>query len=278
LSFTFSHVAAAIPLKDMRARGGNNFFDLTALVLGSMAPDFEFFIKLQPIKQSMDIPFGHTLGGMFCYDLPLCFLFAWMFHTIIKAPLFLHLPKPFDRRYTEFAWRKYNIIDIRSFTVFCYSAIIAMAIHIVWDSFTHLNSPLVQYINWLSLPINLFDHTVPLCKLLDHVGTVLGLAFVLRFLYSYNCATSVDPITSISTSRKVFYFGAILSIGIIATVSWVFWYGIPKDSSEIAGPIIVFISGLSIGTIAMSYFTTRLYRIEPPVDSIVMKSTSSRIC
>lgn len=220
---------------------------MTALVVGSMAPDFEFFIRLQPVKQSMEIPFGHTISGMFLYDLPLCFLFAWIFHAIIKTPLLTHLPKPFDQRYSQDAWQKWTM-DLRSFIVFCYSAILAMVIHIILDSFTHLNSPMVHQVSYLFMTVNIFGYSIPVCKLLDHIGTVVGLFVVMAFLYSYNCTASTGFQSAISASRQIAYFAAILGSGIINAIVWLYRYGKPLDSSEIAGPIIAFISGLAIGT------------------------------
>lgn len=276
MSFTFSHVAASVPLLGIKSRNGKNLFDVTAFILGSIAPDFEFFIKLQPLKPIMVIPFGHTPIGMFCYDLPLCFLFAWVFHNIIKSPLVLHLPQPFVQRYAKFAWQKWSI-DLRSFIVFCYSAILAMLIHILWDSLTHLNSPVVQYINFLSQPINLFNHIIPLCKLLDHSGTILGLAIVMYSLCMYNCDFSgkLNGIPIVSKSRKLFFFSAILIAGITATLCWIYRYGLPADSSEIGGLIVAMISGLALGTAVISYLMTKIFRLAPPSKMVFINADTS---
>lgn len=74
--FTFSHAAAAIPIIKHQAKSGRRIFDVTALILGNMAPDFEFYVRLRPLKLTMEIPFGHTLAAFPIFNLPLCILFA----------------------------------------------------------------------------------------------------------------------------------------------------------------------------------------------------------
>ncbi|RKZ85433.1 MAG: hypothetical protein DRR19_16380 [Candidatus Parabeggiatoa sp. nov. 1] len=58
MPFTLSHPAAAVPL----ARGG---LVLSALVVGSMSPDFLYFLCL-----STQYQFGHTFIGVFVFDIP----------------------------------------------------------------------------------------------------------------------------------------------------------------------------------------------------------------
>ena len=65
MPFTFSHPAIILPLLKL----GKNKVSATALIAGSMAPDFEYFINFQ-MKQIH----GHTAAGMFYYDFPLAIL------------------------------------------------------------------------------------------------------------------------------------------------------------------------------------------------------------
>jgi len=43
MTFTFAHPAVVIPLKEKRPK----WFNGTALILGRMAPDFEYFIRFE---------------------------------------------------------------------------------------------------------------------------------------------------------------------------------------------------------------------------------------
>jgi hypothetical protein len=253
LSFTVSHIAAILPITAMKTTNGHSVFDVTALIVGSMAPDFEFFIQMKPVEPIMDIPIGHTIRGMFYYNLPLCFLFAWIFHRIIKMPLLLHLPQPLVDQYATYAFQIWDINSWESFIIFCYSALLAMTIHILWDSFTHVNSPVIKHLTWLSLPVNLFSYTIPMYKFLDHSGTIVGFLIGLYYLYFWGHEELSQTVIVVSDYEKIYYFTMIVSIGIVVELFWLYRYGIPREKEDIAGPIIALISGLVIGIAVVSY-------------------------
>ena len=56
MPFTFSHPALILPLKYFP----NKWFSLTGLVIGSLTPDFEYFLRMR-IKSV----YSHTLEGIF---------------------------------------------------------------------------------------------------------------------------------------------------------------------------------------------------------------------
>ena len=64
----------------------------SAVVVGTFAPDFEYFLRLAP-----DGRFGHTLLGSFALTLPLALLVLWLFHTLVKVPLVQLLPEAIQR-------------------------------------------------------------------------------------------------------------------------------------------------------------------------------------
>jgi hypothetical protein len=67
MPFTLSHPAAAIPF--LRTR-----LVPSALVIGCMVPDFEYFLRFAP-----EGGFGHSLPGVFVFDLPVAFIALWLF-------------------------------------------------------------------------------------------------------------------------------------------------------------------------------------------------------
>ena len=87
MPFTLAHPAAVFFFK-------NKKFNLTALILGSMAPDFIYFLNFRPYGN-----LGHQILGFFILNLPLCILLAYIFHNFIKSPLISHLPRPLDNWY-----------------------------------------------------------------------------------------------------------------------------------------------------------------------------------
>ena len=68
MPFTLSHAAVAAPL----ARRG---LILSAVAIGSMTPDFEYFLRL-----SMNSRWSHSLPGVLTFCLPVSILVLWLFH------------------------------------------------------------------------------------------------------------------------------------------------------------------------------------------------------
>lgn len=91
MPFTFAHPVAVLPF----AKKHSKHISVTALILGSMAPDFEYFLHFRPYGV-----IGHTWLGFLYLNLPLVFLLAYIYHYILKKPFITHLPKPFAGYYT----------------------------------------------------------------------------------------------------------------------------------------------------------------------------------
>lgn len=127
MPFTFSHPAIVLPLVKTRLK-----LSATALIIGSMIPDFEYFIRMRDRSK-----YSHTLTGIFWFDIPLALLVCFLFHLIVRNPLFNNLP-PFlkDRFsiYKSFNWSKYFF---KNWAIVLVSIIIGAISHIVWDGVTH---------------------------------------------------------------------------------------------------------------------------------------------
>ncbi|HTL81005.1 MAG TPA: DUF4184 family protein [Bacteroidia bacterium] len=140
MPFTFSHPAAVLPF----AGRYRKYFSLTALTIGSIIPDFEYFFRLR-----MACKFGHTPTGVFWFDLPLTILFAFIFHLVVRDPLLRNSPKLFFDRFSDwlgFDWLSYfrkNILKIMA------SAVIGICSHILWDGFTHKHGFFTEHIGLL---------------------------------------------------------------------------------------------------------------------------------
>ena len=75
MPFTVSHAAAALPVRLFSRR-----LPLAALMVGSMAPDFAFFVPFAPYRSST-----HSIPGLFWFCLPVGFVVwavvvRWMEH------------------------------------------------------------------------------------------------------------------------------------------------------------------------------------------------------
>lgn len=179
MPFTMSHPAVVLPFR--------KYFSATGLVLGSMSPDFEYFIKMK-----IESEIGHSLIGIFLFCVPTSLLFSFLFHYGVRKSLVENLPlyyKSRFQRFENFDWYFYfknNLVKV------ILSIIIGAFSHILWDSFTHYDGFMV-----LNLPILqgvIFD--VGLYKILQHSSTILGFFYIAYIVHSLPKSESLDNISS----------------------------------------------------------------------------------
>lgn len=173
MPFTFSHPALILPLHYLPRK----WFSLTGLVIGSLTPDFEYFIRMK--VQSI---YSHTFSGIFWFDLPLAIVLSFIFHNIIKKDLYQNSPKNIQLRilgYTKFNWNSYFK---RHWVVVLISIFIGVASHLFWDSFTHDHGYFVNNIQVLRGSVVLFDKQIPILKIGQHLSTLIGGTIILLTL------------------------------------------------------------------------------------------------
>lgn len=241
MPFTLAHPATVLPLKAKFAK----YFDLTGLILGSMAPDYEYFIRFRP-----EAVIGHKIIGFLLLNLPLCFAIAFLFHKIIKEPFVMSMPSPFDRWYLYMALKDWRLCGFKGVIVFIYSSFLGMITHVLWDAFTHENGRFVNLFLILSLKVHILEYSVPVYKFLQHGSTLLGAAVICVFLFGLRDVKAV-PI-SIRPWLKALYFLSILICG----VSFIFiglllsFIDLSIKSSGVA--IVVLINGMLFGCLLVS--------------------------
>ncbi|KYH34391.1 hypothetical protein CLTEP_16240 [Clostridium tepidiprofundi DSM 19306] len=241
MPFTLSHPAAIIPIKKKWSR----YFSLTALILGSMAPDFEYFLRFRP----MGIV-GHTFWGFLYLNLPLCLLLAYLFHYVIKKPLVMCLPHPMDNWYRYLIEKRWEIKSLKEFLIFVYSALLGMFTHVFWDGFTHSTGMFVRIIPSLSNNINFYRYSIPVYKLLQHGSTLLGLIVILIFLFKIR-NRNVMYSNKMPSSIKIIYF-AVIFLMLISLVLYKM-NGIEGVSKGNIGIFVVtVVDGLFIGIMTAS--------------------------
>jgi hypothetical protein len=165
MPFTFSHPAIVLPLTFLPRQ----WFSLTGLVVGSLTPDFEYFLRMR-----IQSNYSHTLSGLFWFDLPLGVLLAFIFHNIIRDSLFDNLPTILKSRLTKFKQFDWNSYFKDHWLVATISVLIGAASHIFWDSFTHEHGYFVQSIPALTNTVDILGREVPTLKILQHTSTLVG--------------------------------------------------------------------------------------------------------
>lgn len=206
MPFTPAHSAAVVPLK--------RFLPLSALVVGSMSPDFEYLFRLDAVSE-----FSHTLAGIVYFCIPVGFAVLWLFHSLVKRPVLLLLPNFVRQRLASSSSPFPFLPPTRLFLIVAALAIGALS-HIVWDSFTHEHGWVVGKIPVLRASLfEIAGREVGVYKLLQHGSTIVGLSLLAywfwRWLYSVPVAVmEVEPPLPDRVRRRI-SLGILLSVCLI---------------------------------------------------------------
>ena len=173
MPFTFSHPAIVLPLIQSRR------FSATGLIVGSMCPDFEYFIRMKIQSDS-----SHTLLGLFIFNIPISLVAALLFHQIMKKGLIENLPYFFRSRLDDLKNLDWINYLRNNFVIVVVSIVIGATSHILWDGFTHETGYFVSEFPFLLRKIN----GIPCYKILQHVSSFVGIATL--FFYLYKMPTS----------------------------------------------------------------------------------------
>ncbi len=167
MPFTIAHPAAVMPFLRYQKR-----FRMDAMILGSMAPDFEYFLRGRPYGIC-----GHTLPGIVLLDLPLVAVVYFIGRYLVLPVIGPYLPYAFQPKQLRSRHR------ITAAFVFAYSALIGVLSHIVWDSFTHIDGAMVEHVAVLDETIRIHGLDIPVYKILQHGSTLAGLIAIAWFLF-----------------------------------------------------------------------------------------------
>ena len=238
MPFTFSHPAIILPLTYLPKR----WFSLTGLIIGSLMPDFEYFLRMK-IKSD----FSHTLEGVFLFDLPLGIVTAFIFHNIVRNNLFDNLPYILKSRVIVVKNFNWNIYFKKNWLVVIFSIIIGTFSHILWDSFTHDSGYFVQKFEVLIQSVELFHKKIPILKILQHLSTFIG-AFVIAFSL-YKLPTHTTDSKSINLNYWLTFLGFVLV--------FVFIFLIVSSKQYAIGNLIVSIISLSMLALILTSLMTK---------------------
>ena len=152
--------------------------------LKTIAPDFAYFMFFVPREF-----IGHTLPGIFIFDLPLSLIVLWLFHGYVKQPLSMLLPTGIRRRLQP-SENGYSFWPPARLALIVISIVIGSGTHILWDSFTH---PFFwPYRHWsflgeiVHVPI---VGDLPMFKVLQYDSTVFGIVVLAVWVWFWYRAT-----------------------------------------------------------------------------------------
>jgi hypothetical protein len=163
---TLAHAAVVPPMMRVTRRR----LVLSAVVVGSMAPDFESLVHLSSHKTV-----SHTVPGLFVFCLPVTVAVLAVWHGVVKRPL-ASLLLPRLAPVAAVAGQPFSFGPVSRFLAICTSTVAGSATHIAWDSFTHEDGFFVQHIQWLRQSIHW--HGLAVFDLLQYGSGLAGLVLL----------------------------------------------------------------------------------------------------
>ncbi|WDF79786.1 DUF4184 family protein [Mucilaginibacter sp. AW1-7] len=243
MPFTFAHPAIILPLKHLPKR----WYSITGLIIGSMTPDFEYFIRMR-----VKAIYGHSVVGLFYFDLPLGLLLTFIYLFVVKDKLIDHLPIQLNSRFLAY---KKKLLKISFATVFIIglSVIAGAASHILWDSFTHSSGYFVRLFPFLSaVVVQLGRQPIYCYSLLQHGSTLAGLAFIGYTIWGL-------PKSAVTSAGNVFKYWLIVFLTSVFTV--IVRLSFKSHDSYLFGNLLVTaIAGGLIGLVIASAFDSGLQK------------------
>jgi hypothetical protein len=243
--FTLAHAAAALPSRRLHLIP-------SAVVVGTFAPDFEYFLRLAP-----DRGFGHTAKGILELSFPLAILVLWIFHTFVKVPVVGLLPDAIQRRLTTHL-DKFSFRSVKRLTLIGISVLLGIGTHVLWDSFTH---PYYwPYRHW-SLLRETVDvpvlGAIPYFKVLQHGSTVTGIGILLFWLIRWYQTTkpSSNPVSLSSRARRIPVVLVVVSVAFVGGIARaVTGAGVTQHF-----PSAKFVAEVIVTTIALAWWQLVVY-------------------
>jgi hypothetical protein len=189
MPLTIAHPAIILPA--LRFSGNAAF--ATGLIIGSLTPDFEYFLRGQLTSKV-----SHTILGQFVFCLPVGLLLVLLWQTVIKRPLLQSLPHWLRKRLSLV--QKSQITTSANWISCAFGLVLGSFSHIFWDAFTHDTGyfvglmPILSQSSWGGFQ---------LYKIAQHFSTALGLAVISLYVFR------MSPTVEIPVAEKPWKYWAI---------------------------------------------------------------------
>ena len=185
MPFTVSHAAAVLPFKNSR-------LPLAALMIGSMSPDFAYFLPGGLSRVS-----SHSLEGIFLFCLPAGLLMWQLFVRILERPTIELLPEAWRGRVS----RSDQQLTRRALLLAAIAIIVGAATHIAWDMFTHANTHITSaFPEFRAAVFEYHGRPIRLYFVLQCLSSVVGLLALA--IWAFNLRRAAPQARTASESRS----------------------------------------------------------------------------
>jgi hypothetical protein len=208
MPFTLAHPAIVLPLVKSKR------FSATALLAGSMVPDFEFFFQLREVEN-----IGHHWQGTLLFDLPVALLFCYLYHYVLRNLFIGNLPAFLRYRFVDTLLFDWNSFAAANRATVGGSLLIGIASHLLWDGFTHYDGFFVAIIPLLSAKATLLGFEMPVYFLLQLLCSLLGVMVVLWGI----CQLPVRRPHSTAAKRRLYWPAFLLVFLLVLALRVAAW-------------------------------------------------------
>jgi hypothetical protein len=235
MPFTISHAAAVLPLHLWsKAR-----LPLAALMIGSMAPDFAYFMPGDPGRIVT-----HSVAGLFRYCLPASFVVWLLFVRVLEQPTIVLLPESWRSRFAR-SNRQFTLANL---ALVCGAIVLGGLTHLVWDSFTHRGTAVVHAFPVLrSVAFEVDGHRVRWFAVLQLLSSVFGLVVLAIWALRQPERASSESFPTVSHAIRV---GAALLVVASTVAAAVTSYMLHADYPLQARAFFLAIGGMTGGALA----------------------------
>jgi len=140
---------------------------MAALMIGSMSPDFAYFLPA-----GLDRAASHELDGIFLFCLPVGLALWLLFTRLMERPTIELLPAAWRERVP----RSEQSLSARSLVFAALAVLLGALTHVAWDAFTHANTAVTNSLPILNTEIFAWQgRPLRVYRLLQYLSSVIGL-------------------------------------------------------------------------------------------------------
>jgi hypothetical protein len=238
MPFTISHAAAVLPFSRLLAR----WRLLSAAVIGSMVPDFGWFMPWRPARFET-----HSGDALLSFCLPVGLATYWLFQLVIRKPVLELLPTAaYSRWRASLAPADYK--SLKQWALAALGVLVGAITHLVWDAFTHEGARGVRLLPSLTdSAVEFNGHRIAGPHLLQDANSLIGLVIVVGIvLYALRPSRSGEqpPRRRLQRGERAIWLSLFVALATGLSLLFFVW----RHHAQIAG-VVVPVSTAAIATL-----------------------------